>query len=293
MPNEEKPTGAPATAEERALAVAQGDDIFNEATTDDTAASNASPEDIEAARVAAEALKEAAEGEGEGKKEDSDPNGNAALAEALKGLAAALPKKEEGKVEETPQLTQEQIDKLLNKFDISDELSAKLDNPETRKAALREFAEGVAREGATAAAVATGAELDKIRQQLAPLLQQAKEQQLAAQKASFVEEYPALADPAYEPILNAVAQDLKASGTTPKTAQEARKILAERAAAAIKSIKPDFDLAAKGTQKTTTKTTTVPKQASVTTKPATGGAGGPKKEVLAEANRSKGTEVFD
>lgn len=292
MPNEEKPTGAPATAEERALAVAQGDDIFNEATTDDTAASNASPEDIEAARVAAEALKEAAEGEGEGKKEDSDPNGNAALADALKGLAAALPK-QETKVEETKQLSPEELDKLLNKFEISDELLAKLDDPATRKEAMREIAAGAAKEGATAAAIATGAELDKIRQQLAPLLEGARQQQLAAQKASFVEEYPALADPAYEQILNAVAEELKAKDVKPKTAQEARKILAERAAAAIKSIKPDFDLAAKGTQKTTTKTTTVPKQASVTTKPATGGAGGPKKEVLAEANRSKGTEVFD
>lgn len=292
MPQEEQPTGAPATAEERKASIAAGDDIFNEQTTDNTAVGNASPEDIEAARIAEEELQKARDGEDGSTTPADAAAGNKDLADALRGLAAALPKKEEPKVEKK-ELTQEELDKILNKFEVSDELLAKLDNPETRKEAYREIVAGAAREGATASAISAGAALDELRQQLAPLVEAQKEQLLQAQRKTFLEEYPALEDEIYQPILNAVAQELKNSGTKPKTAQEARKLLAERAEAAIKSLKPDFDLKAKSTQTKTTKTTTVPKQASVTTKPATGGAGGPKKETPVEANRSKGVEVFD
>lgn len=289
----EKPAGAPATAEERRAALAAGDDIFDEGTTDNTAASYASPEDIEAARKAEEALKEEEGGGGETPPVKTEQNGE--LAQALNRLSETLATKPTATEEESKQLTAEELDKVLNKFEVSDELLAELDNPETRKAALRKIAAGAAKEGATMSALLVGEELQKLRAVMTPILQAHQQQQLERQQTDFFTEYPVLNDEAYKPVINAVAAQLKNEGVVPKTVQEARKILAERTEAAIKSLKPDFSLKAGAPKTTQPKTTTIPKQATVSTKASTGGAGSSKGTPKAEetGNRTRGTEVFD
>lgn len=286
MPKEETPTGAAASVEERQAAIHAGDDIFNEGTTDNAAALNADPEDIAAAKAAEEKLEEE-----KGEDDGQTPEQNSQLADALNNLAATLgTKKEAPKVEDKP-LTEEELSKLLNTYEPTDELMAELDNPDTRKAAMRKIIAGAAKEGATAASILAGNELQAIRSQLAPLLEQQKAQQEETQRQAFLTEYPALADEAFAPLLNIAAADLKKEGIVPKTVVEARKLLAERTEKYVRSIKPDFTLKS-GAPKQPTKTT-IPKPASVKTGGGAGGAGGSKSQIPTELNRSKGVEVFD
>lgn len=294
MPREEQPSGSAASPEERRAALEAGDDVFDEGTTDNSAASMASPEDLEAARVAEEELKKSKEEEGSTEEsEESDPSQNEKLAEALNNLAASLPKKE------TPapkQLTQEELDAALNKYEVSDELLAKLDNPETRKEALREIAGGAAKEGATLATILMNEQMGELRNQIAPILHAQAQAQLEKQRNDFLSEYPALNDEAFTPIIEIAAAQLQKEGKVPKTVTEARQLLAERAGGLIKKVNPAFDVKAKSAQQkqATQKTTTVPRQATGTPKAGGGGGGGSSKTATpAERNRSAGVEVFD
>lgn len=276
------------------------EDVFNDETTQELPEGSVDPEDAKAAKEAEEALKRAKEGEGatEGDPdEESNSDATKRLAAAVEKLAASqgTPKVEEAKAED---LTPEQINKLLNRFEVTDELLTALDDPATRKATLQDMLDAAAKHGGSLASAALSGKLQELESRLEPLTRAAAARQQEQAQSAFFEAYPILKDDKFTEILDAAAAALAAEGIKPKTSTEANKLLAERVEKVIQKVDPTFTLKPKATQSSTQTTnkhkTTIPK---LTPQPSGGGQGGGgaggKTSTTDEPNRTKGVEVFD
>lgn len=260
------------------------DDIFNDSTTDDSAAAGTTP--------AAEGVKTAEELAAEGlveppatKTGTSNEDLVAALREAFPNQTPAAPT--------TKTLSPEEISRALGAVEPSDEDVAALQNPETAKATLKRLLDAAANNGATMASVIIRSELEKLN----PELQRVREHQMAEiasrEEKAFFDEYPALADPKLRKVLELVTNRLASEPNPPKTPAERRKRLAESCEEVIKSANPAFVLVPAASTQPKTKTT-VPRQAVAATTGG-GGAAGPTHHnpEAGEKNRSKGVEVWD
>ena len=286
----EKPAGSPADLEARRLAKGQETDLFDDTTTDNTAAVGTSPEE-----QGLKSAQEMAEITGEDPEKVAEPPAKSGF--TVDELAAAIRKAagpEEKKVE-TPQLTQEQIDAALGTPKVDDALYAKIMDPATGKAEL----EKLLREAGTHGAKMSSVLLEQKMAELAPVIAEIRQHQAtqiaAKAEKEFFENYPGLAGDDKKQLLEMVSTQLDAEiragkRERPNTPTGFAKLLAEETGKLIKSVNPAFDLAAKVTPKPKT---TVPRQAVAATT-GVGGSGTKAAEVHpSEKNRSKGTEVFD
>jgi len=155
-------------------------------------------------------------------------------------------------------------------------LAADMD-PEAAKAREEEFRglfesmhTGIARQAVIGAQRLFQQELQKLREEYAPLQEHYSNAQREATRNRFYESYPTLKDSKFDPIIKAVSTAL--SGQEFRNEAEFFKALAEGAAGHIKGLLPDFDLS---TNKQKNGTTPRLPRSRVG---GTGGAGGQKNE---------------
>lgn len=288
MPEEviEHPAVGAADLETRKAAQENANDVFNDGTTDDSAASATSAKE-EGLKTGEEMADLTGVKPGEEK-----PDSNEALVKALqKAFPQGAPVKETVK---QPELTQEQINKVLKKVTVSDEDFAEILDPTKGKAKLQALLDAAGQNGAAMA----GVMFESLKAEFAPQLQQLQEQRyrehVAKEESAFFTEYPALNKPEFQDILGVVTERLMSDkANIPKTPAERRKRLAEETEKMLKAVNPAFTLSS--VSKTVTKpNTTVPRQAVAATT-GVGGGGGTKPETKtpSEANRSTGVDVFD
>lgn len=175
-------------------------------------------------------------GEGEGKEEPEKPAASPSLTpEAFKSVLEEVI--EASKPVEKPaekQYTQEEINKLLNVWEPSDELLGKLRSEDTKvaKAALAELRDGLMKQSNTMSEARFQQALkDVVEKEIAPLREFYSQQQAEAVSKSFYSKHKDL-EP-YELVVDAVTAKLEASGFKAKSqdavfdeiAKNAREVL--------------------------------------------------------------------
>lgn len=260
------------------------DDIFDDGTTDNTAASGTDAK--------TEGLKE------EVKPEVTPPTPSktaaSELTDALHKLRESItpPAKEEPKA---PELTQAQIDEALGNITVSPEDLAALNDPEKQGATLKKLLSAAGLHGLKMSKVLLDAQVAPLQAQLNELIQERQVRISQDLERKFYEDYPTLASDAHKQIVALVGKDLASNEAYRKlNFAERAKLLAEKTAEHIKSVVPTFVLKPSGTPAAKTKTTTIPRQAVG----ATSGTGGGATEQAeqphpSDANISTGVDIFD
>jgi hypothetical protein len=111
-----------------------------------------------------------------------------------------------------PKMSQEEIDKLLKKWEPDDNFIQKFSNLDTQKDALKELVTHVVEHAEARAQVHTYGELQRLQQTLAPQLQAFEQFQAQQREERFNRSYPQLAKPELKPVVAAVATQLLQTG---------------------------------------------------------------------------------
>lgn len=176
---------------------------------------------------------------------DSQPENSGAIDVAALGaaLGASLKPTIEGlRPQEAPKTyTEEELDAKYNRWKPTKEWLTKLDNLETREAAIKEQHRAQLKEFDTIVQLRQSIMEAKLEEKYAPLL--AEQQRQAEERAysTFNKAYPQLADPALRPFINTVAEQLKNEGFK-ETGNKFLDVVATRLATALKSSNPNFTL---------------------------------------------------
>lgn len=166
--------------------------------------------------------------------------------EQLREIVASTAREAVTAAQPQPQLTQEQVNKLLNVYRVDRPHAQRLlkalrlqvdDESALDEVAqlLEEITEGKSRQAVTMAAVQLEAlrrgELNNIQNQLKPVLTFAQQQQEAQLRKEFMEKYPDMAG--WEPMLEMVYQQLLTEKATFADKQSAFKAVYDRAKATL------------------------------------------------------------
>lgn len=170
-------------------------------------------------------------------------------------------------------LTDEERDKLLGKLNIDDAFIARLDNIETRGAALKELHDGMVKYadaiGQVRIAQVKKELVEAFRNELNPIVQAHAQQQAEAQMSRFSGTYKQLGNPKLRPLIHSVASQLASAGQTFKTESQMFAAIAKGVEAVIQTHNPGFKLTAASAAKTTSNPNSLPN----TSSGAGGGAG--------------------
>lgn len=193
----------------------------------------------------------------------------AALASAFAGALAqsGFKPQPQQQVQQQRQLSPEERQKLMKVWEPSDDFFTKFDNLETRKAAFLEMRDALMAQAEVNAQLRAYQVEQQLRQQYDPIAQGWEAQQAAAERERFSKSYPDLANPAMEPLINAVAQGLVQQGKKYNSEKEAFDAIAAGTVAVIQANNPAFKL------NTPTKPTKPNGQRNALT-PSRGGGGG-------------------
>lgn len=291
----EKPVGPAADLETRRLAQAHVADVFDDETTDNSAAEGVNPKD-----EGVQSDKEIADLTGEDQSTKDEPTESAAeqrMINALEKIAAKnAPVKETVKVKE---LTPEEISRELGEVLLSDEDYAEVLDPTKGKTKLQALLRAAGANGAKMAAVLLETRFAQIAPLVQELHQHQQQQRFAAEEAKFKGEYPALDKEEYQEVLEIVTEKLakEPADKQPKSAAERRKKVAEEAEKWIKRVNPAFSLSSAPVTQKPKSTIPIPRQA-VGAGAGSGGGGGnghgkPEPVEPGAQKRTSGTELWD
>lgn len=145
-----------------------------------------------------------------------------------------------------PKMSQEEIDKLMKKWEPDDAFLTRFDNIETRKEAMKEFMQRSLEQAEVRAQLQAFEVQQRIQQEYAPRLSAFDEWQAQQREARFSTAYPDLAAPGLRPVLLSVATEL---AKTQKFADEksAFDAIAKGVERVIQSHTPTFKLSGKKT----------------------------------------------
>jgi hypothetical protein len=181
-------------------------------------------------------------GEGEGKQVTPaafDPaqfakDLGASLTESLK--PALTPK------EPAQKMTPEEAKKFLNVWEPDDNWYKLYDNLETRADAVKQMRDGLVLQADTLNQLRLQEAISQLRDELAPGLKTVQETAEQQRETRLHTQYPALARPEYQPLINAVTQDFVNQKKTFKTEGELFKAVANGVEAMMKVGNPEYKL---------------------------------------------------
>ena len=189
-----------------------------------------------------------------------DPSALAsAFAESLK-TAGFGPAAEPAK----PTMTPEEAAKLLKVWEPDDAFLQEFGNVDTQLGAFKKMRDGLSAHFQTV----LQAQLERVRQEFSPIMQEVQTQREAALDTQFSTAYPQLGKSELKPLRDAVTQQLLQQGKRFGSPAEAFKAVAEGVAAVLKVSNPNFTLSPASAGGSTS---TIP-----VTSPGGGGGGGSK-----------------
>ncbi len=191
--------------------------------------------------------------------------------DAIKALATSLAPAPQAQAEPPPrQLSQDELDKLMNKFKVGikhvQRLGLPTEQAESAVEALNEIAEGIVRQAVTMAYLTTENLKRELGGQLGPLrqfMEQQREQSLRSEFFSANEDLKPV-----EPLVEAIFTKLVQSGVKFSSKEEGFKVVADQARQMLAKISPGGQGGGNGSGEGGTSTTT--RMPTVTT----GGRGG-------------------
>lgn len=161
-------------------------------------------------------------------------------------IAAAIKKAgigQQAAPQQQPQLSQADLDKLMNRFNPDETLLIRLFDSGDRKtqlAALNDLVRGVVRESTTVANHSLQYHTQQLKGEFAPALQEVSNIQRDRLYDKFYKANPALKG--HDKIVKTVMQGLAQSSPNVETEEELFKLLADATASTIKEIDPKFTL---------------------------------------------------
>lgn len=141
---------------------------------------------------------------------------------------------------EQPPITPEEAKKLLRVWEPDELFLSEFEDLEKRPAAFAKLRDGLVRQIDTLVQMRLEELHSNINSRVEPALTFIQEQQVQQRKARFEKQYPALANPALLPVLDAVAAKLSEQQFSSEN--EMFEALAKGAEATIKQINPNFSL---------------------------------------------------
>lgn len=145
-------------------------------------------------------------------------------------------------------LTPEEARKLLNVWEPDDKWYQDFDNLDTRKSAVGAMRDGMFKQFDTIMQARIKEAVEQLGGRLAPIETHYNRAESDAMRGRFSKAYPELADEALVPVIQAVGQQLQASGKTFKDEKEMFDAVATGVAATVQKFNPGFKLG--GTPKT-------------------------------------------
>lgn len=147
-------------------------------------------------------------------------------------------------VQEEKPLTPEEAKKLLNFYEIDDELLKDFGDIEKQKSALERYRDGVVKQMDTMVQMRLQQELAKLREQYDPVVTSWQQEQVRRSEERFNAKYEELAKPELRPLLEAVSTSLTKAGVKYKNEDEAFEALAKGVEAVMQQTNPQFKLKA-------------------------------------------------
>ncbi len=189
------------------------------------------------------------------------------LAQTFGGeIAKVMPKPQ---VMAQPELSQEEMEKALNKWKPTKEWTAKYGNIETQAEAIQEMVDGVTKHADTIAQARLMQQQKQWEERMTPLIEQQKIAEAEKTQQAFESAYPDLAKPELAPIVGSVVQSFQASGHKFKSRKEFIDAVANGVDGVFKAHNPDY-------KPTRTKVPVANNSLPVTSPGAGGGGGGGK-----------------
>lgn len=207
----------------------------------------------------------------------------ATLSETLKPVI------ERGQPEE--KMTPEEARRILNVWEPDDEWYKKYDNLDTRAEAVAIMRDGLIKQADTLNQFRMREMFDQLREEIMPGLQSVSQQANMQREERFHTSYPQLSNPAMQPLIRAIAQDMVDKGQTFENESKLFAAIASGVEAVIKVNNPEFKLETASNGSDQRNQGRGGRSLPVTSPGGGGGSG--RRESSSKSDKPKGLAIFD